>query len=457
MRTRRAILKRCWSRAAYGLVPGRRPSRVVVALGVLAALLAVPVAARAAGSQADREADAGAAEAEAAAEPETRRFFFDAYGTLGLAYSSEDRADFAWLVTLPDGPGHSETVSPDLDSILAGQMTFHATRKLTAVVQVVAQQSADDDYDPHLEWANVHYQATPELGFRVGRMALPAFLVSQYRKVSFANPWVRPPVELYGLAPLFVVDGVEASYRHHGGVWTTTVSTVFGEAQIGTSGEESGVGEVRDVLNVNATVERGSLTARLAVARGELDVDAFDPLFDGFRAFGAGGEAIARRFEVDDRRFSFASAGLAHDPGPWFTMAELGWFDSSSVLGESVAGYVTAGVRWGPVAPYATYARVELLSESKHPGLPLAGLPPELVPRAVGLNAGLNTVLRSAVQQQSFALGGRWDFATGQALKLQVDFIDALDESPGSFINPQPGFEPGGSSQLVSLALVFVF
>jgi hypothetical protein len=42
-------------------------------------------------------------------------------------------------------------------------------------------------------------------------------------------------------------------------------------------------------------------------------------------------------------------------------------------------------------------------------------------------------------------------------VKLQVDFIDALGESPGTFINRQPGFEPGGRSRVVSLATVFVF
>jgi hypothetical protein len=188
-----------------------------------------------------------------------------------------------------------------------------------------------------------------------------------------------------------------------------------------------------------------------------LDIDAFDPMFDGFRAFGPQGEAIADRFEVDDRRFRFASAGLDYDAGRWFAMAELGWMDTDSVLGEKLAGYVTGGYRWGSVTPYATYSRSELLTDSSHPGLSLAGLPPELVPMAAGLNARLDGFLQSVPVQQNLALGGRWDLTTGAAVKLQVDFIDALGESPGTFINRQPGFEPGGRSRVVSLATVFVF
>jgi hypothetical protein len=182
-----------------------------------------------------------------------------------------------------------------------------------------------------------------------------------------------------------------------------------------------------------------------------------DPLFDGFRAFGPEGRAIAERFEVDDTPFHFAAVGAEYDPGEWFVLAEVGWIGSNSVLGEKLAGYVTGGRRTGSITSHVTYSRSELLSVSSVPGLSLTGLPPPLVPVAAGLNAGLNALLRGSAVQQNLAAGGRWDFATGMALKLQFDFIDVLDDSPGTFTNQQPGFEPGRSAQLVSLATVFVF
>ena len=68
---------------------------------------------------------------------ERSRLSFDVFGTLGLVHSSDDQADFVVSPVRPDGPGASDRVSFDVDSILGGQVTFRATSKLTAVVQVV--------------------------------------------------------------------------------------------------------------------------------------------------------------------------------------------------------------------------------------------------------------------------------------------------------------------------------
>jgi hypothetical protein len=76
---------------------------------------------------------------------------------------------------------------------------------------------------------------------------------------------------------------------------------------------------------------------------------------------------------------------------------------------------------------------------------------------AAQLNAGLNALLNSSPVQQNVAIGGRWDFMPGVALKAQLDFVNLLHRSSGTFINEQPGFEPGGSARLFSVATVFVF
>lgn len=395
----------------------------------------------------------------AAAQDEGRgsRLSLDAFGTLGLVYSTEDRADFLVVSSRPDGPGHSEGISPDPDSVLGAQATYRITDELTAVVQVVADQDADDNYEPQLEWAYVSFQPTPDLTIRGGRLALPGFLVSEYRKVSYANPWIRPPVELYQLLPVFTVDGVDVSFRRHSGEWTSTYSLNVGQS------EEDfprgfGSAAAERAWNVNATFERGGLTGRAAVASAELDIDAFDPLIDGFRAFGPVGVEIAERFEVDETRFRFATFGLEYDSGGWFVITEIGWLDTRSVLGEKVAGYVTGGRRFGPITSYATYSRSHLLSDTSHPGVPLDGLPAPLVPVAAGLNAGLNSLLTAVgTEQGNLSIGGRWDFTAGMALKVQADFVDVLGDSVGTFGNVQPGFEPGGSAQVFSVATVFVF
>jgi hypothetical protein len=394
---------------------------------------------------------ASAASAQSRFRP---RFSLDAFGTLGVIYSTETRADFIETTTRTQGPGFSNRLDASLDSRLAVQASAYIGPKLTAVVQMMAEQTVDGDYVPHAEWANVSYAFTPDIRVRGGRIVMPAFLVSDARKVSYANPWLRPPVEVYGMVPIYSLDGVDATYRRRLGEWIASLNAVFGRTQ---SDFPGGAVQAERVWNVNTTFVRGALTGRLAMMGSTVRIDMLTPLFDGFRAFGPEGQAIANRFEVHDRALRFATAGLEFDPGTWFTMAEVGWIDSNSAIGERLAGYVTSGVRWGAFTPYLTWSRATLLSESSTAGLDLTGLPPESAQAAAELNAGLNAFLNNAPVQQNLAIGGRWDFRPGIALKAQLDFVDVLGSSAGTFTNLQPGFEPGGRAGLFSLATTFVF
>jgi hypothetical protein len=121
-------------------------------------------------------------------------FSFSAFGTLGVVRSSEDRADFTASPLAPDGPGFTDAWSTGVDSRLGAQVMARFTPQLSAMLQVISEQRYNDTYTPHVEWANITYQPTPELSLRVGRIVLPTFLISDSRKVGYANPWVRPPV-----------------------------------------------------------------------------------------------------------------------------------------------------------------------------------------------------------------------------------------------------------------------
>jgi hypothetical protein len=382
------------------------------------------------------------------------RFHFGGFGTLGVIHSEEDRADFVADITRPEGAGFSGGLKASVDSRLAAQGTMLWGTGLMAVLQVVAEQTSDGDYRPHAEWANLGFALRPDLRVRGGRIAMPAFLISEARKVSFANPWIRPPVEFYGLVPVYTLDGVDASWRTRTGQWTGDLNAVAGTTK---TKYFRGTIAVNRLWSVNSTLARGPLTARLAVGAGRLRIDAFAPLFESFRAFGPQGQAIADRYGTDDRALQFAAAGMEYDPGTWFAMAETGRLDTRSALGERVAGYVTGGVRIGAVVPYATFSRAGRLSESGAAGLTLDGLPPEHAAAAAELNAALETLIASAPIQQNLSVGARWDLAHGVALKAQLDFVSALGDSPGTFINVQPGFESGGRARVFSVASAFVF
>jgi hypothetical protein len=390
-------------------------------------------------------------------DPGTPMFSFSGFGTFGVVHSSENKADFTSSVIKPNGAGFSRVWSPDVDSLIAAQVTANFTPQISAVVQVISEQGYNNSYTPTVEWANIKYAFTPDISIRAGRIVLPVFLVSDSRKVGYANPWVRPPVEVYGLVPITNSDGVDASYRVHVGEFTNTVQVAYGKSapKLPAGG---GTAKANDAWGISYTGEYGAATVHTTYYRTKLTLDSFEPLFDGFRQFGPEGVALADKYDANNKPFTFIGLGAMYDPGRWFAMSEWGTTDSHSVLGKRTAWYASGGYRIGKFTPYVTYARTKADSNTSDPGLTLAGLPPPLAGLAAGLNAGLNASLGSLVPvQKTISVGARWDVAKNAALKLQYDQIHLGAGSPGTLINVQPGFQPGGRVNVFSATIDFVF
>lgn len=385
---------------------------------------------------------------------------FSGYGTVGVVRSGHDQADYLVDSFKPTGPGHTREWDPEVDSRLAGQVRAQFNPALSGVVQVVVQQRHDDTWKPRIEWANLTWNVTEDFSLRAGRVVLPVFMLTDTRRVGYAYPWVRPPVEMYSMVPVTSNDGVEANWRIATGDIRTTLQFTAGRSDSPfpeSSGFNAGTAEARDLVKLAATVERGPFSLRADYGEAKLTIASLDELFDVFRAFGPPGEAIASRYTLNGRRVTFLGLGLSYDPGPWFAMGEWARFDTRSIVGKKEAWYASAGARFGKVTPYATYARVRVLSARSDPGLPLAGLPPEAAAAAAELNALLNMTLAVGPMQETTSVGVRWDVWKSAAIKLQYDRVKVGAGSNGTFGNLQPGFTSGRHVGIFSAAVDFVF
>jgi hypothetical protein len=385
---------------------------------------------------------------------------FSAYGTLGLIHSSEHNADYLVDAFQSNGAGRTHEWSGAADTRLGLQLTATFTPRVSAVVQVLSQQNFEGSYRPIVEWANVKYEITPDFSVRAGRVVLPIFMVTDTRRVGYANPWVRPPAELYSLVPLTSNDGVDASFRARIGEATNTIQATAGRSDSdfpNSGGFNAGTAKVRDLTAIVDAFEWNNAVLRFSYGTAKLTIDAQEPLFAAFRQFGPPGTAISDRYSVNDRRVTFVGIGASYDPGPWFAMTEWARFDTHSLLGTKSAWYVSGGYRIGKVTPYATYARIKADSATSDPGLPLAGLPPQVLPTAVFLNTVLNQQLNLLPQQHTVSVGVRWDFARSAALKVQYDRVEVAPGSLGMFGNFGPDYQPGGRANLFSVAVDFVY
>jgi hypothetical protein len=390
-----------------------------------------------------------------AQEAATPRFSFNGFGTLGVVHSSEDKADFTSSILKPNGAGYSHAWSADVDSLIGGQVTAKFTPKLSAVLQVISEENYNNTYQPHVEWANIKYQLTPEFSVRAGRILLPTFLLSDTRKVAYTYAFVRPPLEVYRLAPVTASDGVDASYQMRIGDFTNILQAHYGKSDNQLP---------NDVGNINAKQSWGlaytgdyhAATLHIGSEASHLTVSGFNPIFDAFRQFGPEGIAIADKYDVDNKALSVITVGARYDPGKWFVMGEVGHLVTHSVFGTATGWFLSGGYRRGKVTPYLAYgeARADNLSD---PGLNLSTLPPPLIGPAAGLNAALNSVLSLKPVQNTLSIGARWDFMRNAALKLQYDHTRIGAGSSGVLSNMQPGYQSGGTFNVLSATMDFVF
>lgn len=377
------------------------------------------------------------------------------FGTVGVVHSDEAQADFTASIMKGDGAGRTASWSRHVDSKLGAQVDVALDPRWSAVLQVVTEQRLDYSYQPRVEWANIKYQVTPELALRLGRIALPMFIAADYRKVGYAYPWVRPPLEVYGVLPLTNSDGADLSWHWNGEALRSTTQVFYGRTDVPLYDGARLRGH--GIAGLSHTVEQGAFSARASVITSRLSVSLFGELFDALDGVKPQGRDIARRLRIAGKRASASSIGLNYDPGQWFVLGEAGRSKVDGYLGSTRSAYLSGGWRHANLTPYATWARVWGEAPEGSSALPLAGLSPPDAAAGAALNTALATMLRAIPSQSTIGAGLRWDLASNMAFKLQHERVTTKRGSRGMFINTVPGYQSGRTAQVTSVALDFVF
>jgi hypothetical protein len=380
---------------------------------------------------------------------------FSGFGTLGAVHSNNDRADFTGGFFQPNGAGYTHSWSTDVDSLIAGQVAATFTPELSAVVQAISRQGYNNTYAPQVEWANIKYKITPDLSIRAGRTLLPTFFLSDTQNIGYTYAWVRPPVEVYRLLPVDTNDGLDVSYRLNVADLANTIQANYGYKSTNLT-NNGGTAKARGSWGVSDTAEYRALTARITYQYTNLTLPPLDSFFNAFRQFGAQGVAIANRYNSDHKPNRFFDIGASYDPGDWFVTAEWAYNQNNSFTGQSTAWDAGGGYRLAKFTPYLLFAGAKARPISD-PGLNVSSLPSFLIGPAIGLNAALNSILSTNPVQTTDSIGVRWDFAKHFDCKLQFDHIRLGAGSSGTFVNIQPGFQLGGTVNLFSAVVDFVW
>ena len=389
-----------------------------------------------------------------AQSPAYPQISFSGFGTLGCVITDTYAGEYRTSVLQPGGADKGGDCSND--SLLAGQVNAKLTRSLSFVGQLVANQRAQDDFQPHVELAFVRYDITPNLAVRGGILATPVFMISDSRLVGISYPWVRTPTALYSQAPITNFRGVDLVYRLNVGNTTFTVQPYFGTAPTNVPGGASGSvikTELDEVKGLALSAELGSWSvgARYFESQFTYRSTTTDTLWAGLRQVSLqipAAAGLVAELESIDKTLTFSSLGLTYDGGNLFFQTEYGRRRSKTFLADTTAWYASAGYRFGNVMPHVTVSEVKMDSPVSQSVLPPVG------PLRT-LSQGVNSLLAGQnVAQKTVAAGVRWQFHKNADVKVQWDRVKLPNNAVGNF-EAQPGF--ADKVDVYSVALDFVF
>ncbi len=131
---------------------------------------------------------------------------FSTFGTLGIAYTP---GDISPSHTMGDKNSFHDHFSWPYDSLLGLQADIQFTPSFSATAQLVLKERVDNSLDETLEWAFVRWRPNDLVSIRGGRMGADFYMLADYRNVSYAYLWQRPPSEFYTPVLVENFDGLD--------------------------------------------------------------------------------------------------------------------------------------------------------------------------------------------------------------------------------------------------------
>lgn len=373
------------------------------------------------------------------------------FGTVGLARSSSDDAEFVRDLSQPVGIKGGQW-SGRIDSILGLQANWQATPEVELVGQVVSRLHYDRSHNPELMWAFAKWEPDQRVSLRAGRIGADFMMLADSRLVGYSYLPVRPSGDFFG--PLFFshFDGGDISVTFPLGGGLVRGKLFSGDTQ------EKNAGKL-GVWNTDGSIVRGMVidylqgnwqfranTAQIRFAENMNTAMISIPLFDAGNSGIPQATAAAESLIAKGTVTRFYSAGVVYDRGPLQIQAMVNQIiHETRLFQNSRAGFLLLGYRLGSFIPYLGVSSWKTSSRKGLPIIPVASL-----------NEAYRSFVSAAdVDRNTYTIGARWNFDSQMALKVQWDFVRANADTGFSFANVKP--EWNGKTGVLSVTLDFVF
>lgn len=344
--------------------------------------------------------------------------------------------------------GAGKSARTGVDSNLGLQMTAKLSDNLSLTAQgLVRKNGPSDQFSGEMAWAFAKYKATDEISFRVGRIGLPVYMISDVRNVGYANIMMRAPNEVYRQVTADNIDGGDILYQHSFGDTTVTGQLAVGRTRFHASSNYDV--EFKPAVSAQVVLENGPFTYRLGHAKAKVNVydnANLNTLLAALNKYGL--TSVVAELPLHDIDGTFTSAGISMDYNNIVLQGEYAKRKTETrAIQDTSSYYLMAGYRMGKFLPYVMHGDVKQDSIRSFASLPTTG------PLA-GLTAAANGAIQAGLQSTT-AIGVRWDFYKSAAFKFQIDHISTRDGT-GYFVNAKPALA-GKSVNVYAAGIDFVF
>lgn len=297
-------------------------------------------------------------------------------------------------------------------SIVGLQVDYKMTDSTGVGVQMTAR--GYQNWEPEFMWAYVKHQFDNGLSVRAGRLGVPLFMYADFLEVGYAQPWVRPPTEVYDVVPAKSFTGIDMVYNWDIDWATLRFQLFWGE--IDSNVRDNGLGSltIPNFVGMNASIFYEDFTIRGVYAQAS-NVNLASST-DGTSTYAPGNGLSVT---VDHVFGNFSGISASYDDGDYMVITELvRTRDKYSEFPNTDAGYLTLGYHIDDVTPYATIARSRTTDND--------------------IRTGVTAALISSART-SYSLGARWDVLLGVALKADVTYVSNFGDTNGGLLGKFSG------------------
>ena len=350
---------------------------------------------------------------------------FSGFATIGVASNDDEQLEFRRDITQENGSRDGQW-RLDIDSLLGLQWNLKLNEQWDATAQLVLRDRAKQSLGESLEWAFLRYRWRDGSDLRIGRLGLDIYMLSDYRYVGYAYPWVRPVPDFYGIVPLFHFDGIDYSHRFDfdtGSLWLK-VFAGRSDSYFPTDDDEFKL-TVEPGWGFTLLYEQEPWRVRLSSTRVELNSEL--PNEELHVALAAAAPLwphaldISEQLRLKGAKVDYDAIGFTYDNNRWLVQSEFAHINGNRpTTPSSRSAYLSVGHRIGAFTPFLIVSGAEPDDPPSRPSLP--PLPPPFAAMLEPLRAASELALNNTrLEQRGVGVGLRWDFLPQKSLKLQWD------------------------------------